>query len=105
MRRFAAIALLGTATSAAAQLHLPQVQLPQVQLPPAPLQVPKLPSTPDVTVPNTVLRGAQNALDPADLLGLRRLAIRDRLRQHGDVLESDPAGELIMRNELMVIAP
>lgn len=96
MRRLAIIVLLCVATSAAAQLHLPQV----------PLQLPKIPSAPDLTsAPNPVVRGAQNLLDPGNLLELRGLAIRDRLRQHRDVLESDPAGELIVRSEVVVLSP
>ena len=96
MRRLVSVLLLAAATSAAAQLHLPQV----------PLQLPKVPSAPELTsAPSTVVRGAQNLLDPGNLLELRRLAIRDRLRQHRDVLESDPAGELIVRNEVVVLSP
>ena len=99
MWRLAAIALVGAVSSAAAQVHLPQV--PQV-----PLQLPKIPAAPDLTsAPNTVVRGAQNVLDPGNLLDVRRLAIRDRLRQHRDVLESDPAGELIVRGEVVVLSP
>lgn len=102
MWRLAAIVLAGIASSAAAQLHLPQV--PQV-----PLQLPRIPAAPsasDLTsAPNTVVRGAQNILDPGNLLDLRKLAIRDRLRQHRDVLESDPAGELIVRGEVVVLSP
>jgi subtilisin family serine protease len=99
MWRLAAIVLVGTASSAVAQLHLPQV--PQV-----PLQLPRIPSAPDLTnAPNTVVRGAQNLLDPGNLLESRRLAIRDRLRQHRDLLESDPAGELIVRSEVVVLSP
>lgn len=99
MWRLAAIVivvLLGAASSAVAQLHLPQV----------PIQLPKVPSAPDLTTtPNTVVRGTQSILDPGNLLELRRLAIRDRLRQHRDVLESDPAGELIVRSEVIVLSP
>jgi subtilisin family serine protease len=99
MWRLAAIALVGAVSSAAAQVHFPQV--PQV-----PLQLPKIPAAPDLTsAPNTVVRGAQNVLDPGSLLDVRRLAIRDRLRQHRDVLESDPAGELIVRGEVVVLSP
>jgi len=99
MWRLAAIALVSAAGSAAAQLHLPPV--PQV-----PLQLPKIPVAPDLTsAPNTVARSAQSILDPGNLLDLRRLAIRDRLRQHRDVLESDPAGELIVRSEVVVLSP
>ena len=96
MRRLVSVLLIAAASSAAAQLHLPQV----------PLQLPKIPSAPDLTnAPNTVVRGAQNLLDPGNLLDLRRLAIRERLRQHRDVLESDPAGELIVRSEVVVLSP
>jgi subtilisin family serine protease len=96
MWRLAGIVFIGAASSAAAQLHLPQV----------PLQLPKIPAAPDLTnAPNTVVRGAQNLLDPGNLLDLRRLAIRERLRQHRDVLESDPAGELIVRGEVVVLSP
>jgi len=96
MWRFAAIVLLATAGPAAAQLHLPQV----------PLQLPKIPSAPDLTTaPNTVVRRAQSALDPGNLLELRQLAIRDLSRQHRQVLELDPAGELIVRNEVIVLSP
>jgi subtilisin family serine protease len=99
MWRLAAIALVGAVSSAAAQVHFPQV--PQV-----PLQLPKIPAAPDLTsAPNTVVRGGQNVLDPGSLLDVRRLAIRDRLRQHRDVLESDPAGELIVRGEVVVLSP
>src|SRR6185295_13490273 len=102
MRRLAVLVLAGAATSAAAQL--PPVHLPQVpQIPQAPLQLPR---TPDVTsVPGSAARSVQSVLDPANLVDLRRLAIRDRLREHRDVLESDPAGELIVRNEIVVFSP
>jgi subtilisin family serine protease len=97
MWRLAIIVLLGVASPAVAQLHLPQVP---------PLQLPRIPSAPDLTtVPTTVVHGAQNVLDTGNLLDLRRLAIRDRLRQHRDVLESDPAGELIVRSEVVVLSP
>jgi len=110
MLRLAALVLVAAGNTAVAQLHLPQVplQVPQapLQVPQAPLQVPKAPSAPDLmTAPGTVLRGAQSVLDPGNLLDVRRVAIRDRLRQHGNVLESDPAGELIVRSEVLVFAP
>jgi subtilisin family serine protease len=105
MWRFVAIASawIAAVDPAAAQLHLPQVPL---QVPQAPLQAPRVPSAPDLTAaPGTVVRGAQSVLDPANLLDVRRLAVRDRLQQHRDVLESDPAGELIVRNEVIVVTP
>lgn len=97
MRRLVSVLLLAAATTAAAQLHLPQVP---------PLQLPKIPSAPDLTAaPTTVVHGARSVLDPGNLLDVRSLAIRDRLRQHRDVLESDPAGELIVRSEVIVLSP
>lgn len=128
MWRVAAIATACIAVwdPAAAQVHLPQapVHVPQaplqipvapvqvqapVQVPQAPLQVPKAPSLPDATaLTGAVTQGlqdAQRSLDPANLVDLRRLAIRDRLQRYGDVLESDAAGELIVRNEVITVAP
>ena len=103
MWRLAALVLLAAANIAVAQLHLPQVPL---QVPQAPLQVPKIPPATDLTTaPGTVARSAQSVLDPGNLLDVRRVLMRERLRQHGNVLESDPAGELIVRNEVIVVAP
>jgi len=103
MWRLAALVLLAAANTAVAQLHLPQVPL---QVPQAPLQVPKVPPATDLTTaPGTVARSAQSVLDPGNLLDVRRLAVRDRLQRHGDALESNPAGELIVRNEVIVVAP
>lgn len=79
-----------------AQLHLPQL----------PLQLPKIPAAPDLTtVPNSVAGRAQSTLDPGNLLEVRRLAIRDLSRQHRQMLELDPAGELIVRSEVIVLSP
>ena len=95
MRILAGLALLAAAHTAVAQLHLPQVPL---QVPQAPLQVPRVPPPSDLTtVPATIVRNAQGVLDPGNLLDTRRAAIRDQLRQHPEVLDSDPAGELIVR--------
>ena len=103
MRILAGLALLAAAHTAVAQLHLPQVPL---QVPQAPLQVPRVPPPSDLTtVPATIVRNAQGVLDPGNLLDTRRAAIRDQLRQHPEVLDSDPAGELIVRSEVLVVAP
>ena len=84
------------AAPATAQLNLPQ----------APLQLPGIPSAPQLTTtPNAVVRSAQDALDPRNLLDSRRLAVRDLMRRHADVLETDPAGEPIVRGELIGFAP
>ena len=108
MRRLLAIALACGVNSAGAQLHLPQVQLqvPQapLQLPQAPLQLPKAPA--DVTsLPRGVARDIQGVLEPANLLDSRRTAVAERLRLHREVLESGPAGELIVRSEVILVAP
>ena len=106
MRRLVAIALACGASSAAAQLHLPQVQVPQapLQLPQVPLQLPRAPA--DVTaLPGGATRGIRGVLDPTNLLDSRRLAIGERLRLHHDALETDPAGELIVRSEVILVAP
>jgi hypothetical protein len=108
-----AIACIAALEPAAAQLHLPQapLQIPQapLQVPQTPLQVPKTPSLPDTNaLAGTLTQGVQEfqrALDPVNLADLRRLAIRDRLQRYRDVLDSDPAGELIVRNEVIVDAP
>ena len=129
MRRLAAIAIacLAALEPAAAQVHLPQaplhvpqaplqvpqapIQVPQapVQVPQAPLQVPKTPSLPETNALTGSLtqsvQDVQRALDPANLVDMRRLAIRERLQRYRGVLESDPNGELIVRNEVIVVAP
>lgn len=87
---------LACAAPATAQLHLPQL----------PLQLPAIPSTPDfrsTTAPAT--RRPDSVLDPRDLLELRKLTIRNLLQQHRDLIEADPAGEPIVRSEVLVLAP
>ena len=108
MRRLVAIVLACGASSAAAQLQIPHVQLPvpqaPLQVPPVPLQLPRAPA--DVSsLPGGAARGIQGALDPANLLDSRRTAIGERLRLHPDVLESNPAGDLIVRSEVILVAP
>lgn len=45
-----------------------------------------------------------SALKPPSL-DLRKLKIRDLLRDHGDRIEADPAGEPIIRNQVLAISP
>jgi len=100
MRRMAILALVSfCAAPAHAQLHLPQI-------PPAPLQLPQVPSAPGLVKPPVdVSRSAQDVLDPRNLLESRRLAVRELLRRHADVLEADAAGEPIVRGEVLLVEP
>ena len=83
---------LACAAEAVAQIRLPPVQLPPVPGPSVPLDVP--------------LAGVGNSpLDVRELLAVRQLRIRDLLRVNRRLLESDPAGEPIVRGELLVLAP
>lgn len=96
--QLAATILLGLAFAepAVAQLRLPQL----------PLQLPTIPSTPDLaTTTAGATRRVESALDPHNLLELRRLTIRDLLRKHRDVVEADPAGDPIVRSEVVVLSP
>jgi subtilisin family serine protease len=75
--------------------------------------IPRLPQLPAVTVPNlpatlpAVVTGEAEVgeLDPSRLRGLRALRIRELLRRHRDVLEADPHGALIVRGEVLALAP
>ena len=44
-------------------------------------------------------------VDPRELTQLRSLRIRALLRRHGDVLETDPNGALMVRGEVLALAP
>ena len=98
--RFVRAAILGTglccAVPAAAQLQLPQL----------PLQLPAIPQAPDLKSRIApVTPRLEEVLDPRDLLELRRLTIRNLLQRHRDLIEADPAGEPIVRGEVVVLAP
>ena len=80
------LAALAVATPAHAQLGLPRVSLPTL---------PRLPST--------GLPGLAQNVVPLQLL--RSNTIRELLRDHADVLEPDPAGEPIRRQELLLVSP
>jgi hypothetical protein len=93
MRVLLSTLLLCCAPTAGAQLGLPPVRLPSL---PA-VNVPGV--LPGVTDPATA------PLDTGKLRELRRLRVRELLRRHRDVLEADPHGELVVRGEVLALAP
>jgi hypothetical protein len=93
MRVLLATLLLCCPPPAGAQLGLPPVRLP---------------SLPAVNVPGVlpgITDSATAPLDIGQLRELRRLRVRELLRRHHDVLEADPHGELIVRGEVLALAP
>lgn len=98
--RILAAVVLFCAGHATAQLGgLPQLP---VQVP----SIPSLPSLPDVTrIPAGVTQQLQSALDPRNLLDRRGQAKRDLLRSHRNLIETDPAGELMVRREVVALSP
>lgn len=97
---------LSHAVPAQAQLGLPRVTVPTV---PILSPVPTVPTVPTVPLDSLRLPGA---LAPgvlpspaAPLLSLRRVTVRELLRAHADVLEADPAGEPVRRQELLLVSP
>jgi subtilisin family serine protease len=106
--RLLTLLLLGVQV-AAAQVGLPAVRLPglpAVSTPGLPgANAPGLPATaplPDVLGSAAALGGE---LDSGQLRELRQLRIRELLRRHRDVLETDPNGALIVRGEVLVLSP
>src|ERR1700739_3111527 len=95
MRLFILILCLLGAQIAAAQVGLPSVRVP---IPGA-----GLPSLPRTDLP------LESNLDAefrgTDLRGLRGLQMRTLLRAHGDVIETDPHGNPIVRGEVLAVAP
>ena len=83
-------ASLGAFTSAQAQLGLPRIGLPSVSR--------ELPRLTDAPLPELL----QNSVP---LQSLRLSTVSDLLRNHRDVLEADPAGEPVRRQELLLISP
>jgi subtilisin family serine protease len=72
--------------------------LGQLRLPGGLPNLPALP-TPRVNVPPVSTRPVES------LLELRHQLVRELLREHADVLEADPAGEPIVRHELLLVSP
>lgn len=81
---------LGWVAPAQAQLGLPRLGLPLL-----PRELPRVPSTP---LPD-LLQGN------VPLQALRLTTVRELLRNHGDALEADPAGEPVRRQELLLVSP
>lgn len=79
-----------SATPAQAQLRLPG-------------GLPTLPTLP--TLPAQVPGRAVDRLADAPLQALRRQAAQALLREHAELLEADPAGEPVLRGELLLVAP
>jgi subtilisin family serine protease len=79
--------------AAMAQLRVPPVQvpgIPSVELP--------------VDVNRTVTETADR-LDPRQLADARLLKVRELIRKHPDVIEADPQGAAILRNEVLAFSP
>lgn len=84
--------LLAAAGSAHAQVGLP------------PVQVPNLPGLPTDQLNRTV-NGVLDQADPQRLSELRQLRVRNLLRTNRTVLEADPRGAPIVRNEVVALSP
>lgn len=87
-----AILLLAAAGSARAQVGLP------------PVQVPNLPGLPTDQLNRTV-NGVLDQADPRRLSELREIRVRNLLRTNRTVLEADPRGAPIVRNEVVALSP
>jgi hypothetical protein len=74
-----------------------QVTLPQVQVP----NLPGLPTEPL----NRTVNGVLDQADPQRLRELRQVRVRNLLRTNRTVLEADPRGAPIVRNEVVALSP
>jgi subtilisin family serine protease len=88
--------LLGLLALAAAPVRA-QIGLPPVQLP-------NLPGL-DTQPLNRTVNGVLDQADPRQLRELRQLRIRNLLRTNRTVLETDPRGAPIVRNEVVALSP
>src|SRR5689334_12563913 len=93
-RRFTLL-LLGLLALAAAPAHA-QIGLP--------VQLPTLPGL-DTQPLNRTVNGVLEQADPRQLRELRQLRIRNLLRTNRTVLETDPRGAPIVRNEVVALSP
>jgi hypothetical protein len=84
--------LLAVGGLARAQVTLPQVQVPNL---------PGLPTEPL----NRTVNGVLDQADPQRLRELRQVRIRNLLRTNRTVLEADPRGAPIVRNEVVALSP
>lgn len=87
-----AFLLLAASGWAHAQVTLPQVQVPNL---------PGLPTEPL----NRTVNGVLDQADPRRLQELRQVRVRNLLRTHRTVLEADPRGAPIVRNEVVALSP
>lgn len=87
-----AFLLLAVSGLARAQVTLPQVQVPNL---------PGLPTEPL----NRTVNGVLDQADPQRLRELRQVRIRNLLRTNRTVLETDPRGAPIIRNEVVALSP
>lgn len=95
----AIVAGLCNVAQAQAQLGLPRITLPTL---------PTAPTLPTVPLDSPRLPGAlapEGLPNPVPLRSLRSATVRELLRQHADVLEADPAGEPVRRQELLLVSP
>lgn len=69
-----------------------------------PVQLPNVPILPTQELDRTV-NGVLRAADPQQLRELRQVRIRGLLRQNRTVLEADPRGAPILRNEVIALSP
>jgi len=68
--------------------------------------LPPLPQLPPVTgVLDDAAGTARDTVDAVDLSQLRQVQVRDLLRRHRRELEADPAGEPIVRSQILALAP
>jgi subtilisin family serine protease len=88
----AVLLLLAASGSARAQVALP------------PVQVPNLPGLPTEPL-NRTIDGALDQADPRRLRELRQVRVRNLLRVNRTVLEADPRGAPIVRNEVVALSP
>ena len=84
--------LTATGSPARAQITLPQVQVPNLPV----LQTEPL---------NRTVNGVLEQADPQRLREVRQLRIRSLLRTNRTVLEADPRGAPIVRNEVVALSP
>ena len=92
-----------------------QIRLPSAPATPSVPNVPTVPGTPGVPLPNlpasapglvtAPLRSADSLAAAVPLRELRQRTTGELLRSHADRVESDPAGEPIVRGELLLVSP
>ena len=89
-------ALLGLGLAGPLPAHA-QLQLPG--------RLPTVPVVPDLTRRAKEVRPVDTLASAVPLQELRRVTVRNLLQQHRDALEADPAGEPVVRGELLLASP